>query len=318
MNTLHISCSPHIKSDQSIEKIMYSVILALVPALAWGVYVYGAAAFKVILVTTLFCIFFEYIIQKLCKIPITIKDGSATITGLLLAMNLPSSSPLWMCIVGAFIAIAVAKLSFGGLGNNIFNPALTARVALLVSFPVEMTNWPIPFIFDGTSSATPLGVLKTQGVSEAMKVPLMDLFVGRIGGSLGEISALFLVLGALYLLYKGYIKLDIPLSYIATVAFIIFLVNIISPGRTASVPFHLLSGGLILGAFFMATDMITTPLTSKGKIIFGIGCGLITCLIRVWGSYPEGVSFAILLMNALTPMIDRHIKNPIYGVKGAI
>lgn len=317
MNNLVISSSPHIKSKQSIEKIMYSVIIALSPALIWGVYVFGIPALKVIVVTTFFCVFFEYLTQKICKITITISDGSAVITGLLLAMNLPSSAPVWLCIVGAFIAIPVAKLSFGGLGNNIFNPALVARVALLISFPVEMTSWPTPFIFDGTTSATPLGVLQTSGVSEAMNIPMLNLFLGRIGGCIGEISVLFLLIGAIYLLYKGYIKFDIPFSYIGTVAVFVFLTNLISPDKTASVSFHLFSGGLILGAFFMATDMVTTPITPRGKIVFGIGCGIITCLIRIWGSYPEGVSFAILLMNSLTPMIDKFINNPIYG-KGVI
>lgn len=314
MNNLSISVAPHIKSSESIEKIMYSVILALSPALIWSIYVFGLKAFLVILYCSFFCVFFEYITCRIFKQKNTIKDGSALITGLLLAMNLPSNAPLWLCIIGAFIAIPIAKLSFGGLGNNIFNPALVARVALLISFPVQMTSWPKPFIYDGTTSATPLGVLSSN-IEEASNIPLFDLFLGSIGGSLGEVSVLFLLLGAIFLLYKGYIKFDIPFSFIASLAIFIFIVNLLDPTKTAGVLFHVFSGGLILGAFFMATDMVTSPITVKGRIVFGIGCGLITALIRVYGSYPEGVSFAILLMNALNPSIDRYFKNKIYGVK---
>jgi len=314
MINLSVSSSPHIKSSESIEKIMYSVIIALLPALIWSVYVFGVSALFVILYCSFFCVFFEYLCSKIFKTENTIKDGSALITGILLAMNLPSSAPLWLCITGSFIAIPIAKLSFGGLGNNIFNPALVARVALLISFPVEMTSWPKPFLYDATSSATPLGILSTS-VQEASNIPLLDLFLGRIGGCLGELSVLFLLIGAIFLLYKGYIKFEVPFSFIGSLAVFIFIVNMLDPDKTAGVLFHIFSGGLILGAFFMATDMVTSPITRKGRLVFGIGCGIITALIRVYGSYPEGVSFAILLMNAVSPMIDRYFKNKIYGVK---
>jgi len=314
MTVLSISSSPHIKSSISIEKIMYSVVIALLPAIFWSIFVFGIAAFLVIFYCVCFCIFFEFISSKIFKLENTIKDGSALITGILLAMNLPSSAPLWLCLIGSFIAIPIAKLSFGGLGNNIFNPALVARVALLISFPVEMTSWPKPFSYDATTSATPLGLLSSS-INEANNINILDLFLGRIGGSLGEISVLFLLIGAIFLLYKGYIKLDIPISFIASFALFIFIVNVTNPDKTASVVFHVFSGGLILGAFFMATDMVTSPITTKAKIIFGIACGLLTALIRVFGSYPEGVSFAILLMNAFTPMLDRYFKNKIYGAK---
>jgi electron transport complex protein RnfD len=311
---LRLSPAPHLRSGESIERIMYWVVIALLPALAWSIYVFGLPALKVILITTVTAVVVEYIIQRTQKMRMSYLDGSAIITGLLLAMNLPSSAPWWMCILGAVIAIGLGKMVFGGLGNNIFNPALVARVVLFISFPVQMTHWPLPFATDAVSSATPLGVLGTSGALKAMETfPLMDMFLGRIGGCLGEVSALMLILGGLILLFKGYIKWDIPVSFIATTAIIVYIINLINPGQTASVPFHLLSGGLMIGAIFMATDMVTSPLTTKGRLVFGFGCGLLTALIRVYGSFPEGVSFAILLMNAMTPTIDRYFRPRIYG-----
>ena len=303
---LKLSPAPHIRSSENIEKIMYTVVIALLPALVWSVYVFGLSALKVILVTTASTVLIEYLTQRFTGMKIKAFDGSAIVTGLLLAMNLPSSSPVWLCIVGAFFAIIIGKLVFGGLGNNIFNPALVARVALLISFPVEMTTWTKPFA-DSVTGATPLATLDT---------PLMDLFIGNVGGSLGEISTLWLLVGAILLLFKGYIKWDIPFAFIGSMSLFVYIVNLASPETTAPVLFHILSGGLILGAFFMATDMVTSPLTTKGRLIFGIGCGVITALIRVYGAYPEGVSFSIILMNAFVPMIDRYLKPRVYGNKG--
>jgi electron transport complex protein RnfD len=299
-----LSPAPHIHSEESIEKIMYWVVIALIPALIWSIHVFGINALRVIVLCAGSSVLIEYVLQRIFKIKITAFDGSALITGLLLAMNLSSSSPWWICIIGSFIAIGLAKFAFGGLGGNIFNPALVARVALLISFPVQMTNWPKPFV-DSITSATPLAGNTTYS--------LMDLFIGRVGGCLGEVSVLFLLLGAVILLIKGYIKWDIPFSYIASFSLFILIVNLINPGSTNSIAYHVFSGGLILGAFFMATDMVTSPITTKGRIIFGIGCGIITALIRLYGSYPEGVSFSILLMNAVVPTIDKFIKPRIYG-----
>jgi electron transport complex protein RnfD len=244
---LRLSPAPHLRSGESIERIMYWVVISLLPALAWSIYVFGLPALKVILITTVTAVVVEYIIQRTQKMRMSYLDGSAIITGLLLAMNLPSSAPWWMCILGAVIAIGLGKMVFGGLGNNIFNPALVARVVLFISFPVQMTHWPLPFATDAVSSATPLGVLGTSGALKAMETfPLMDMFLGRIGGCLGEVSALMLILGGLILLFKGYIKWDIPVSFIATTAIIVYIINLINPGQTASVPFHLLSGGLMI------------------------------------------------------------------------
>lgn len=316
MSNLILSPAPHLKGKENIQKIMYWVVIALLPALFWSVYVFGWQALKVILICSVSSVGIEYLLQKLTKKKIAAFDGSALVTGLLLAMNLASSAPWWICLLGSIIAIGLAKFTFGGLGNNIFNPALVARVALLISFPVQMTNWPTAFAADGVTSATPLGVLSTSGVAAAMKgFPLWDLFFGKIGGCLGEVSVFFLLIGGIILLIKGYIKFDVPLSYILSFAGFIGIVNLISPGSTASIPFHIFSGGLILGAFFMATDMVTSPITTKGKIIFGIGCGIITALIRLYGSYPEGVSFSILLMNAFVPTIDRFVRPRVYGTK---
>ncbi|MBN1115353.1 MAG: RnfABCDGE type electron transport complex subunit D, partial [Oligoflexia bacterium] len=281
----------------------------------WSVYVFGLPALKVIILCVVACVALEYAVQKIFKMRLSYLDGSAVVTGILLAMNLPSSAPVWLCVAGSFIAIVIAKMAFGGLGNNIFNPALVARVALLISFPVQMTHWPKPFEGDAITSATPLGLLGTEGVSGVQNISLYDLFMGNIGGSLGEVSVLCLLLGAALLFYKKYIRWDVPFSFIAGLSVFIFIVNMISPGKTAGIPFHLFSGGLVLGAFFMATDMVTSPLTTRGRLIFGLGCGIISGLIRVFGSFPEGVSFSILLMNALTPTIDKYIQPRVYGTR---
>jgi electron transport complex protein RnfD len=255
---------------------------------------------------------------------IAVKDGSAVLTGLLLAMNLPSNAPWWLVIIGSAFAIIIGKQIFGGLGFNIFNPALAARVFLLISWPVQMTSWPKPAtIFskapvDVVTAATPLGLIKSElllknNIGEAANISLIDMIIGNIGGSLGEVSAILLLLGGIFLIYRAYISWHIPASFIGTVVIISAIFWIIDPARYASPLFHVLTGGLMLGAFFMATDYVTSPITPKGMIIFGFGCGFITILIRLFGAYPEGVSFAIMLMNLVTPLIDKYVRPSLFG-----
>jgi electron transport complex protein RnfD len=302
---LVVSVSPHIKSKENVKSIMWLVVLALVPAMIAGIVFFGARALWVILLSTLSAVLAEYIIQKLTKKEIAIKDGSAALTGVLLALVIPPSVPLWVPIVGSAFAIAIAKHAFGGLGFNIFNPALAGRAFLVASWPLLMTTWLLP---DGVTGATPLGALAMTGING---FSYGQLFLGNIGGSLGETSALAILLGAAFLLYKKIIDWRIPLSYLGTVAVLMVLLR-------QDALFHLLVGGLVLGAFFMATDYVTTPLTSKGRVIFGIGCGVLVVLIRIFGSLPEGVAFSILLMNAFTPLIDRYTKTKPFGfMKGA-
>jgi electron transport complex protein RnfD len=292
-----VSVSPHIKSKESIPRIMWSVVIALVPAIAASVYFFGPGALATISLSVVTALLTEGIIQKLRRKPITISDGSAVVTGILLALVLPPGIPWWMVIIGSFLAIALAKQLFGGLGCNIFNPALIGRAILLASFPLAMTTWRKPF--EALTCATPLALIK-EGISEGLP-SYGELFMGRVGGSLGETSTLALLLGAAFLLYRGYISWHIPLSYLGTVALLAAIFG-------QDPLFHLLAGGLILGAFFMATDMVTTPLTKKGKLLFGIGAGIIVVVIRLKGGYPEGVCYSILLMNAFTPLIDRWIR----------
>ncbi len=328
MNLLTVSGSPHIHEDLSVKKIMYSVVIALLPAIAASVYFFGFDAVKLILVSVISCVLFEYLIQRfLIKGKTTITDGSAVITGILLAFNVPSNLPVWEMIIGAFVAIGIAKMSFGGLGKNPFNPALVGRVFLLISFPVDMTSWPRNFISrassaDALTGATPLGIVKeglakgdvVSGLME--KIPdYLDLFLGNCGGSLGEISAIALIIGAIYLLIKKIILWHIPVAYIGTVLVFTGILWLINPEQFIDPLFHLLTGGLMLGALFMATDMVTSPMTGKGMLIFGLGCGVITVLIRVFGAYPEGVSFSILIMNAFVPLIDRAFKPKKFGDK---
>lgn len=313
---LIVSSSPHVHSGESVSKIMWTVVASLVPASIVGVYFFGLGAVSVIALCVLGCVAAEAGVQKLFGRPVTITDGSAVITGLLLALNLPAGAPWWLCLIGAAVAIVLGKQAYGGLGHNIFNPALVARVFLLISFPLQMTTWPVPKpLFGGTgitdaiTGATPLGAVKEQ-VMATGKYSLgatthLDMLIGNIGGSLGEVSAIALLLGAAVLIYKKYITWHIPVSFIGTVLGLGFVFNLVNPESYPGPLFHLLTGGLLIGALFMATDMVTSPLTSKGQLIFGFGCGLITIIIRLFGGYPEGVSFAILLMNAATPLIDR-------------
>ena len=326
MNLLKVSPSPHVHTTQSVKSIMYGVVIALLPALAVAIYFFGLDALRVTLIAVASSVFFEWVIQKyLLKGELSVTDGSAIITGILLAFNVPSSLPWWMIVLGSLVAIGVAKMSFGGLGKNPFNPALIGRVFLLISFPVDMTTWPVNrFVHalhpDAITGATPLGLLK-EGIKngESMKALLheipdkLHLFIGNTGGSLGEVSALAIVLGGLFLIYRRIITWHIPVSYILTVFVFTGILFLVNPEKYVDPVIHLFAGGLMLGAFFMATDMVTSPMTYKGMIIFGVGAGLLTTIIRVWGAYPEGVSFAILIMNAATPLINQSIKPKRFG-----
>ncbi len=323
---LTVSPSPHVHGSFDTRRIMFDVAIALMPALFVSILYFGIGTLKVTLTAVAACLFFEFMIQKfVLKVPPTINDGSALVSGILLAFNVPSSLPLWMIILGAFVTIGVAKMSFGGLGKNPFNPALVGRVFLLISFPVQMTNWPQPrfldFSFaDAVSGATALGRMKEglamgATVSEIMKdIPgYMQLFIGNANGSLGEISAIALLIGAVYLLVRKVITLHIPGSFILTVVGMTGVFWLYNPDKFADPIFHLLTGGLMLGAWFMATDMVTSPMSKLGMIVFGVGCGVITVLIRLFGAYPEGVSFAILIMNATVPLINNFCKPKRFG-----
>jgi len=321
-NLLYLSSSPHIHSGETTDKVMRKVIYALLPACAASLYFFGLSALLVMLYCTLGCLAAEALSCKLQGQKQTLVDGSAALTGILLALNLPASSPWWLALFGSAVAILIGKQVYGGLGHNPFNPALVARVVLLISFPVQMTSWtapaPLSTTLDAVTAATPLGEMKTA-VMLTGKLPelahsgFLNYLSGNMAGSLGEVSALALILGGLYLVWKKVISWHIPVSFIGTVLVIGGIFWAVSPDKFPNPLFHLLTGGLLLGAFFMATDMVTSPVTDKGMLIFGCGCGLLTILIRLFGGYPEGVSFAILLMNAATPLIDRFCRPKIYG-----
>ncbi len=329
MSQFVISGSPHIHGGDSVKKIMFTVVLAMVPAMLASVYFFGLDALRVMLVAVASALLMEWAVQKyLLKGPLTINDGSAVVAGILLAFNLPSGIPTWMVVAGAFVMIGVAKMTFGGLGKNPFNPALVGRVFMLISFPVEMTRWPTPKplfapgLADAITGPTALGMLKEgvdagKTVSEMMLLENMpgemERFFGAMGGSLGEVSALAILLGGIYLIYKKVIDWQLPFSILLTAFLFSGLFYLINPAMYAPPVFHLLSGGLMLGAIFMATDMVTSPMTIPGKIVFGVGIGLLTITIRFWGSYPEGISFAILIMNAFTPMINKAFKPKRFG-----
>jgi electron transport complex protein RnfD len=327
MNKLFtISPSPHVYEDTTVKRLMFDVIIAMLPALAISIYFFGIGAIIVTLTAVVSCLAFEWLIQKyILKKEPSITDGSAIVTGILLAFNIPSSLPIWIIIVGSLVAIGVAKMSFGGLGNNPFNPALVGRVFLLISFPVQMTSWPLPTGFnnsyaDAVTGATPLGVMKEgigmgESVSALMdKIPShMELFYGHMGGSMGEVAAIALILGFGYMLFKKVIKMHIPVSILLTITVFTGILWLVNPESNADPLFHLLTGGVMLGAIFMATDYVTSPMSVKGMWIFGIGIGLITVSIRVYGAYPEGISFAILIMNAFVPLINSYIKPKRFG-----
>ena len=301
---LIIAYPPYTKNTDSIEKVMYTVILALLPAMVAAVYFFGVRALMLILVCGISAMGFEYIVNKIRKQEVACFDGSALVTGILLALNLPSNFPYWMAIIGSFVAIVVVKQLFGGLGFNVFNPALAARVFLLISFPVAMTIWPVPFV-DMQTAASPLGVLKTEGLAAANSITLWQAFIGKVGGSLGETSALALLLGSIVLFWKRYITWIIPVSFIGSTLAFVGIFHYLHPLEYASPLWHFACGGLLLGALFMATDMVTSPVSRRGQFVFGLGCGLLTGIIRLFGGYPEGVSFAILIMNGFVPLIDK-------------
>jgi len=314
MKLLNVSGSPHVHSDESTKKIMWRVNLALVPALLVAIAYFGMNALLVSLVSVAACVLFQWLIEKfIMKMPTSVCDGSAVVTGLLLAFNVPATCDMiWIVIIGALVAIGIGKMTFGGLGKNPFNPALVGRVFMLISFPVQMTTWPVPaakafsFSADAVTGATPLGMLK-EGGAEALP-QVWDMLIGHMGGSLGEVSALAILIGAIYLLIRKIITWHIPVAFIGTAVIFSGILWLIDPTTYIDPLTTILTGGIMLGACFMATDMVTSPMAKSGQLIFGFGCGLLTIIIRNWGSYPEGVSFAILLMNAVTPLINRGFK----------
>ncbi|MDB4334947.1 RnfABCDGE type electron transport complex subunit D [bacterium] len=322
MDKLIVSQSPHVHSGDSVKKNMYGVVIALVPALIAAVWIFGLGALVVTLTSVAACVLFEFLIQKyLLKTPSTVSDGSAIITGLLLAFNVPSALPIWIILIGALVAIGIGKMSFGGLGNNPFNPALVGRVFLLISFPVQMTAWPRAMQYtDIETGATPLAIMKEglangQTSSQLMKIlpSYEDMFMGGIAGSLGEVAAVALLIGLAFMLIRKIITWHIPVSMIASIAIFTGILHFANPDAYATPLFHILTGGVLLGAIFMATDYVSSPMSNTGMLIFGIGIGIITVAIRVFGAYPEGVSFAILIMNGFVPLIDKYIKPKRFG-----
>ena len=318
-----ISLSPHVHGGDSVQKNMYGVCIALVPALLASLWFFGLGAAIVLATSVASCVFFEWAITKfLLKRPAcTVCDGSAILTGLLLGFNLPSNLPLWLIIVGALVAIGIGKMTFGGLGQNPFNPALVGRVFLLISFPVQMTSWPVSgqltAYTDAETAATPLVIMQNAISSGDPNVlnqlpDATEMLIGQTGGSLGEVSALLLLLGCAFMLWRKIITWHIPVSILGTVAIFAGIMHTINPVY-AMPHVVLMSGGLILGACFMATDYVTSPMTPKGQLIYGVCIGLLTVIIRNWGAYPEGMSFAILIMNAFTPLINTYCKPTRFG-----
>ncbi len=306
-NILKVSSSPHIRSNDSNKKIMRDVAIALTPAAAFGVYNFGFRALLVLVVSILSAVATEWACQKLRKVPVTIDDFSAVVTGLLLGMNLPVSVPIWLPVVGSVFAIAIVKQAFGGLGHNFMNPALAARAMLVASWPVDMTTWTAVKV-DAVSTATPLGILK-----EGLDVPLPslgDALLGTVGGCIGETSAILLILGGVYLIFSGVISPRIPLMYIGTFGVLAFF---FTGFNTYETMLHLFTGGLMIGAFFMATDYASSPISAKGQYIYAFGIALLTAIIRFYGGFPEGVSYSILIMNVAAPLIDRYTKPKVFG-----
>ena len=299
MDQYIMSPSPHVRSSESTARIMRDVIIALLPATAFGVYIFGLNALWVVLSSVAAAMLTEALLQKLMNKKITVSDGSAALSGLLLALNLPPAVPIWIPILGSVFAVAIVKQCFGGLGHNFINPALAARAFLLVSWPTAMTTWTIPGA-DAISSATPLGALK---MGEALS-SYQDMFIGNIGGCIGETSAIALIIGGLYLIVRRVIDPRIPFVYIGTVALFTWVAGP-SGLFTGDALYHILGGGLMLGAFFMATDYTTSPMSGTAKVVFAAGCGVLTSVIRLWGGYPEGVSYSILIMNLVVPLLDK-------------
>ena len=319
MNRLIVSPSPHLHTKTSTKSLMRDVVIALIPAVIVSVLFYGWSELLVLGVSVASCVLLEYLITKfLLKGKCTIGDWSAVITGLLLALNLPASTPWWVVFVGAVVAIGVAKMTFGGLGQNLFNPALVGRVFLLISFPTYMTDWAKPTGFvssaavDAFTGATPLGLAK-GGADLVAGLDYCDMLFFNIGGSMGEISAIALLIGFVYMLVRRVIRPHITLSIWVTVAIFSGIFWYINPEVYTDPAFNLLTGGLMLGSIFMATDYVTSPMSAWGGVIFGVGIGLITMLIRYFGAYPEGVSFAILIMNSVVPLINKMCHTKKYG-----
>lgn len=317
MENMIVSSSPHIRDNARTSNIMRDVCIALVPALAASVFFFGVRALYITALCMIFSVGAEALWQKLTKKCVTVSDGTAAVTGMLLAFNLPVSAPWWICLIGSVFAIVVAKQFFGGVGHNFMNPALAGRAFLLASWPVIMTKWTLPhttgFLIsaDVVSSATPLAILKNPDAGELPQ--LLDMFLGNIGGCIGETSALALLIGGIYLIARKVISARIPVTYILTVAVLTFIFPNAGLTNVESVAYNVLSGGLFLGAFFMATDYVTSPITKRGQIIMGLGCGVLTFVIRRFGGYPEGVSYSILLMNVATPLIDRFTQPKPFG-----
>lgn len=304
---LKVSSSPHIRSSETVQKIMRDVIIALLPAAAYGVYIFGLPALMILVLSIGSAVLTEAGIQKLRKQAVTVNDLSAVLTGLLLGMNMPSTAPWWMAIVGGAFAIAIVKQAFGGLGHNFMNPALAARAVLMASWPQEMTTWVAPGA-DAVSTATPLYYMKQGAYAEMPS--FMDIFIGNVGGCIGETSAVLLMLGGAYLIWRGVISIRIPAVFIGTVLILSFVFY----GFDINIAFtSIFAGGLMLGAFFMATDYASSPITLKGQLIFAFGCGLITTIIRKYGGYPEGISYSILLMNVASPLIEKYTSPRVFG-----
>lgn len=319
MNKLIISPSPHVHGGLSTNRLMGDVLVALAPAFAVSVWMFGVSALLVTAVAVASCVLFEAAVQKwMLRRSETLLP--AVLTGVLLAFNLPSNIPLWLVVVGSLVAIGIAKMSFGGLGKNLFNPALVGRVFLLVAYPVQMTSFPV---VDASTGATPLAMVKGalrsgQSVSDIMpSLNYLDMSIGQMSGSLGEVAAIALLLGGVYMLVRKTITWHIPVAVLGSMALMTGVMHAISPATYMDPLFHLLSGGAILGAVYMATDYVTSPMTAWGKIVFGVGIGVITVVIRVWGAYPEGMSFAILLMNACVPLIDKGFRPRRFGKKNS-
>jgi len=320
---LIVSVSPHIKTEETTSRIMWSVNAALLPATVMGVYFFGPLAALNVALCVASAVLFEYVYEKALKQKVMVSDGSAVLTGLLLGLNLPPVVPFYIPLVGSAVAIVITKQLFGGLGYNVFNPALVGRAFLLISFPKLMTIWKEPtaaFVqLDAKTTATPLGILKLDGMDKLIEVfgDKMNLYsqllVGHRAGSIGETSAVAILIGAAYLFYRGYISWHIPVSFIGSAALIAWVFGGKGALFAGDPILHLISGGMLIGAFFMATDYVTSPSVKKGQILFGIGCGFLTMLIRLKGGYPEGVMFAILIMNCFSPLIDRGFKSKVFG-----
>lgn len=336
MRKLTVSPAPHVHGKESTRRIMRDVLVALAPSVLVSVYFYGFPAIRLLLASVIACVGLEFLVQKyMLRTKVSVSDLSAAVTGVLLALNLPPSAPWWIAVIGAVVAIGVAKMTFGGLGHNIFNPALVGRVFLLVSFPVIMTDWTVPASWfrpgvDAVTGATPLALIN-EGLAQGLTVDQImqelnpdpenmsrwqyygQMFFARAGGSAGEASSLALIAGFIYLLVRKVIRPHIPLAVILTVAVMTGIFWLADPGQYTDPVFNILTGGVLIGAIFMATDYVTSPMTPKGMVIYGIGIGVITVLIRFFGSYPEGMSFAILIMNATVPLINKYVKPARFG-----